>query len=174
MPKFYTVDRIGSIEKKETIDLIKYIPSVKDRRLHIDFLFSNGISKHGMRYLDDENYKIPGVERSHILEIIFEYIRRGHFPKLPSRYQSFFAFEKIEECVWFRNDKKSPSAPIYEVECDTYFRADMNCLYLLKNMCDLSIKAHRYWSGQPASDIPPVWEILLTPPVKIVKLIELN
>ena len=70
----------------------------------------------------------------------------------------------------------SPGAPIYEVETPHEpFRADMACLALPASTLVTSYGAHRYWGGLPndfhelGRAVAPVWEVLLTPPVTVIR-----
>jgi hypothetical protein len=80
--------------------------------------------------------------------------------------QSVFALERVSEAQ--RLMAKVGNGTIWEVEADAVFRADMELLSLLDGMAALSFRAHHYWSG--TTFMPqPLWELLLAPPVRVLR-----
>jgi len=108
----------------------------------------------------------PAKGVNEVIELLFEYFRRNHFPSLPSRFQSIFAFENTDQAVNFRNEYGTSDSLIWEVQSDVVFKADMRLLTLQDSLLTLSYNAHRYWSGMSSGD-NPVWEYLMVPPVKV-------
>jgi len=178
------------------VDLLYGVGPEKELQAHIDALFPSGVSELGNRYflcsqmsadfvneaikfldtcesLDQAKREIESAlsnSRIATIEILFEYVRRSCFPDKPSRFTSVFAWETLDQARAFR--KRYGEGPIWEVECDERpFRADMNLVTLGKSVLTLSYSAHRYWSGLPGinADVPPWWEVLLTPPVRVLQ-----
>lgn len=170
MKRYFTVDREKSLRENQIIDLIKY-SDVKPPELqnHIDFLFPEGVTNHGELYM--LKGKIPANGVNQVVEIIFEYVRRSHFPSCPSRFQSVFAHEDIDQAIKFRNEYGKSDSLIWEVESDPAFKADMRLLTLKGSLLVLSYNAHRYWKGFPSGN-NPIWEFLIVPPIKVVRRID--
>jgi hypothetical protein len=78
------------------------------------------------------------LDPSAILEILFEYVRRTCFPDKPSRFISFFAWQTLEQAQAFRRTHADETKPIWEIEVETYHRADMNLLRLEGSILQLS------------------------------------
>jgi hypothetical protein len=100
------------------------------------------------------------------IDLLFEFIRRVEFPTCPSRYQSIFACESLEDAQAFRDEHRAGAA-IWEVEGKVAFRADHQLLDLSGTAMDVVERARRYWRGEPGGS--PEWELLLKPPVTVVR-----
>jgi hypothetical protein len=177
------------------VDLMYQDEAQKELQAHTDFLFPSGVSDHGNHYFLNPqlsaNMGGTAVDFVHacqsldqakagIIEVInngnmaalglfFEYVRRACFVDKPSRFTSFFAWETVEQAKAFRGDNHMP---IWEVECESYFRADMSLLNLGDSILMLSYKVHRYWAGLSNINAVPCWEILLPLPVRGICRIE--
>lgn len=104
------------------------------------------------------------------IELVFELVRKASFPSMPSRFQSVFAFETLSEAQNFKaNNSKYPSL-IYLVEGQRSVKLDMSLLKIGFNAAVGILLAEKYWSGQQ-SEIPE-WEVLIQPPIKIIRQIE--
>ena len=148
---------------------------------HFDMLFPEGVTYHGNEYFVKPERRIIGENRQFeprfglnaTIELIFEYVRRSHFPDRPSRFQSFFAFDSEGDTNRFIREKTKLADPAYvwEVECEHEpFRADMNLLDIGGSVICVSYFAHKYWSGESGSD-RPLWEFLLPRSVFVRKCI---
>lgn len=200
VPRFYTVDRLQTLTAGQTIDLVRYTdvqPSLL--QAHLIALFPNGVSKHGEQYM--VRGSTAAVVINPIIELIFEYVRRSSSARTPcmldvfvvhlrrfehrsarlrsflasrrrppSRFQAFFAWGSVEDARTFRGDIGS-AAPIWEVAADSAFRADMRLLTLQDSLLVASYRAHLYWLGATIEPVP-VWEYLLTPPVRVLRRVE--
>ncbi|PBC40130.1 DUF2441 domain-containing protein [Rhodococcus sp. ACS1] len=169
MPRFYTVDRRGTLHKGQTLGLTRYDdvnPSHLQR--HLDVLFPDGVAAHG------ENNFVNGdvlfQVTDHSIELIWENVRRAHYPTAPSRFQSAFAVDTLEQAHAFRTAfDPAGTATIWQVEtAHDGFRANMDLLRTHGTALMTSYHAHCYWSQQsPDHEVPVTWEILLPPPVHV-------
>ena len=171
MPLFYTLDRLSMLGSGITIHLVKYQDiSPFELQIHVDKMFPDGVSSFGERYFlrnsSDPRLTEPAIE------LIFEYVRRANFPERPSRFQSVFGFESLNQVIEFRNRFGGGQGVIWEIESEKYFRADMSLLTLGSSILVCSYFANKYWAGKPGEN--PFWEILLIPPVKVLKKIDQN
>ncbi|PLR84671.1 hypothetical protein CVD25_01150 [Bacillus canaveralius] len=169
MRTFYHLDRRGAIQEGQTLSLRSYsinspIRAIKD---HAQSLFIDGVTPHGNMYINSRG--IP----DNYSEWFFEYVRRCNFNDRPSRFQSFFSFLSLEELQRFKQKLNINKGTIYVVECQNYFKADMNLLGMPDSPLTMSWLANTYWSGESIKEpkIEPLWECLLTGPVKIIKKI---
>ena len=114
----------------------------------------------------------PANGVNEFIDLLFEYVRRSDFPSCPSRFQSIFASENVNQAIRFGNKfGKSGSFLIWEVESDVAFKADMRLLDLPKSLLVLSYNAFRYWSGIPGENMP-IWEYLMVPPVRVIRKVD--
>lgn len=158
----YHIDRKKDLYVDENIKLFYPKISMKEVEKNLEKLYSDGISEFGNRYA------IKKYCDNHTLEQILELIRIYEFSDKVSRFQAFFVFEKLEDAQKFSEGKY----PIYEVQWDhkNYHIGDMK---LLKG--DTLINSinfiREYWDGSFFND-NSIKEILVKPPVKILKKIE--
>jgi len=141
----------------------------EELQAHVNHLFPRGVSSHG------NSYFLNGSRRSDIasplIELVFEYVRRGCFPDRPSRFECLFACESLEQASVFR--ERHGNGSIWKVQCDNVFRADMGLLALGQESILLtSYRAHRYWSGLAGYSAQPFWERLLVPPIRVLERVE--
>jgi len=168
MRRYYHVDRNRTLKEGQIINLVKYNDvNLSELQDHVDFLFPEGVTSHGERYMLKGK---PPKGHSPVIELIFEYVRRAHFSSRPSRFQSVFAFETIAKAVKFKNKYEKSDSLIWEVESDVAFKADMSLLTLQVSLLLESYNAHRYWRGNSSGN-NPVWEYLLSPPVRVIRRI---
>ncbi|ECG4947686.1 DUF2441 domain-containing protein [Salmonella enterica subsp. enterica serovar Llandoff] len=181
MTKYYTVDLVKGLRPFCRIILGGYTPKQPEQAAFLNNLFPAGLSRHGYNYLYNPGPMMnssDGVSRSLGTGLIFELVRRSHFPEKPSRYQSLFACQYIDEVKQFRNqradedgDDEKKAAPIYEVitSLDVH-RGDMNLLDTECPVLELYRRAYLYWSGESFplyEGYEPFWEILIPLPVQI-------
>ena len=150
----------GRFEKKELED-------------HLVELFPEGLWPHGWRFmLDRYDYTRDPITNNAFVnhtwqvEFTFEMVRRAAFPKMNSRFQSYFAWETLDAAKSFREETQT----IYRVQAEKGFRANQNWLTLGTQGVATSLCAHRYWSGAASSE--SLWEIVLRAPVRIVDRVE--
>ncbi len=167
MPRFFTVDRLGGLSQGIELRIQHYLdinpPHLQE---HVDFMFPEGVSRHG------DSFFLSSGSRANIaspaIEILFEYVRRAHFPDKPSRFMSFFAVDTLSAATDFNNRYGEGRAAIWEVEAPEHFRANMALLESNQTTLVYSYFAHLYWKGE-AGPIEPFWEVLLVPPVKVIR-----
>lgn len=168
--EFYHVDRDLSLQNVKTIELQKVV----DPEVFPDF--KDGISKHGVRYLTYD-FLQPDYFASHAWEWALEYIRKIHFPKMPSRFQMFFAHNNFNDAVqWAKDHSANSLVGIAKIKSDRYFSFDSSWL-LSRNIRNLlpAIKTTsfatfcrncmHYWN-QDVSEQPDI-EYLLPLPCRI-------
>jgi hypothetical protein len=170
MNNYYTVDRLGRLQENQVIELIRYNDiNPPELQSHVNDMFPAGVSHHGERYFlrNESQARLASPN----IELLFEYVRRAQYPNRPSRFQSFFAFETIEQAVTFRERYGIANSIVWEVESEENFRADMNLLTIRDNsILVYSYFAHLYWRGETRES--PFWEYLLVPPIKALRRIE--
>ena len=170
MGRYFTVDRNRTLEEGKIINLVKYSDvEPHELQVHVDSLFPDGVTRHGEHYMLKGQTSAMGI--SPVIELLFEYVRRSHFPSRPSRFQSVFAFENFDQAVSFRKEYGKSEGLIWEVESDVAFKADMRLLTLKGSLLGLSYNAHQYWR-EIASGNNPVWEYLMVPPVRVIRRID--
>ena len=172
MPIFYHVDRGSNLIEGQVLNLIhptiQHPPEIPDLPDFGKKIFPDGISRHGDQYFysaSRTDEKEPGIE------VLLEYYRRAYFPNKPSRFQSWFGVESLDDACHFQTNFCKGEGVIWQVETDDYFKADMNILSH-QTVLVFSYLANVYWSGQAAPHISPFWEVLLIPPVKILRKVE--
>src|SRR6516225_10070822 len=86
----------GRFEKKELED-------------HLVELFPEGLSPYGWRHMLDRHDFLRDpitndafVNHTWQVELVFEMVRRAAFPKINSRFQSYFAWETLDAARSFR------------------------------------------------------------------------
>ncbi|WP_280504969.1 hypothetical protein [Nocardia farcinica] len=176
MPTYFHVDRANRL-REEGIFTLSSHSSPR--------WFPGGLSEHGQRYLNgDFQFKFAnsqGQERGAVsqdtgIELLWELVRLNEYPQAPSRLQSVFAFERLEEARQFAEAEQRGT--IWEIEVEQPgFRADMSLLKAEPRTGNTLQLARYYWgqlndqdrSQFPPEFGPPVWEHLLTPPVRVIR-----
>lgn len=175
----YHIDRDNTLQEGQIISLYKN----NESSFLENTIFPDGLSYHGLHYLDESFQNLCGNQPSfYVLEYELELIRKSYFPNLPSRFQSFFAIESIEE------NKKwdgifSDDCTIWEIEFD-----ESNCIIRDSNLLQPTLKTensnivfspkdsflygYHYWSGYNTTN--PRMELLIKPPIKIIKKVQLE
>lgn len=170
MPIFYTLDRLQTLRENLNVTLVRYSDITPPQlQLYVDELFPEGVSTHGERYFL-RNTSRPN-ELSPSIELLFEYVRRANFPHRPSRFQCMFGFETPNDTVKFREQFGNNQGVIWEISVEQYFKANMSLLRFGDSILLYSYFANKYWAGEAGSDPNPFWEILLIPPIKVIRKI---
>jgi len=169
MSIFYTVDGRGSLSSGLVMNLIKY-DDIEPSELqeHADNLFPEGVSSFGERYFLRDNKLHENLNNQ--LELVFEYVRRSFYSDAPSRFQSLFGFDSIESARAFNREYRKDKSSIWKIKAGKSFRADMKLLHS-GSILVVSYLAHIYWSGKTIED-NPFWEFLLSPPIKVIGIVE--
>lgn len=112
--------------------------------------------------------------RSEMLDLLLERTREAHFPDRPSRYQSVFAVESLDEALAFRANYGNAGHPVYELEpLGRTHRGDM-AVYTAttpSSVAMLDHLMHLYWRGETLTtpNYKTQWEHVLELPVAVVK-----
>jgi hypothetical protein len=127
-----------------------------------------GLSRHGAAYLC-----LPQpFTGSAVSEIVFEFVRRGEFGAVHSRMQSLFAMETLAEARAFRHRTGDLTVPIVRVDGVVALKANM-ALISWTNPPSMNLeRAREYWRGDAGLATPPVWELLLRPPVVVRDVVQ--
>ncbi|EAA7255178.1 DUF2441 domain-containing protein [Salmonella enterica subsp. enterica serovar Newport] len=172
----YSADRRGRYNTNALMEFSSIVPSVTDSYV-VDSLigaeFDFKIAEHGLRYL----FPRRDLNGTDLMELIVELVRRLQFPTKPSRYQSIFACDKIEDANYFRENHREHDGPqpIYEIlvgDNTNIHRGDMRLLDLNPSTDNAAIvftKAIWYWSGIASRE--PFWEYVIPLPAQIGKII---
>jgi hypothetical protein len=112
--------------------------------------------------------------RSQMLDLLLERTRAAFFPDRPSRYQSVFAVESLDEALAFRAAYGAPEHPVYEVlPLGKSHRGDMAVYTAVTaaSVAMLDYLVHLYWRGETWTEPnhKPQWEHVLELPVAVVK-----
>ncbi|EDW2324458.1 DUF2441 domain-containing protein [Salmonella enterica subsp. enterica] len=173
----YSADRRGRYNANALMDFSSMQLPVTDTYAIDSFIgakFNFKISEHGLRYL----FPRRELNGDDLMELIVELVRQMQFPEKPSRYQSIFACEKIEDANYFRENHREHDGPqpIYEIlvgDNTNIHRGDMRLLDLnasSDNAAMVFTKAIWYWSG--ISSMNPFWEYIVPLPVQIGSMVE--
>lgn len=161
--RYFTLDRAGSLRPGLRVGLTKHDVN-EPYASHLQFLFPEGVTLHGESYIVSDSKRPTEIEAA--IELLFEYVRRSHFPNRPSRLQTFYAFESVEMAWAFRTQFAEGLGSVWEVEGTAAFAGDMRHLDLGNTPLTASYCAHRYWEGSSSEN--PLWEQLLVPPVTVI------
>lgn len=142
-------------------------------------LFPHGVSAQAETYLltpwvlDTSMPEAHRIARDAFGEVLVELVRRIEAPDAPSRFESLFAFEQLDDARWFRQHFRRGQGSIYAIDCDDGFRGDFTLLASLQGTpLRATAYASRYWASQPHWVETPHWETLLRLPVTIGPRIE--
>ncbi|WP_047980755.1 DUF2441 domain-containing protein [Ornithinibacillus contaminans] len=174
MKTFFHLDRAGSLKIGETISLdpVSINSELLGPKYHINELFREGVSKHGLQYINQTD------TADCLSEWFFEYVRKCNFNDKPSRFQSFFAFSSLEDINRLKKKLKYNGGTIYLIECNDYFQADMNLVGYQQSPLLLSWLANIYWSGNTCEELntkfglEPLWEYLLVGNIKVIDKVD--
>ena len=172
--RYFTVDRSGVLAPgTATLQVFSDLdPAVLQR--YVAETFPEGVSRHGDRYLLSAGSSGKAVEP--LIELLWEHGRCAIAPAAPSRFQSMFAFETVDEAQQFRSEFCAGSGRVWRLETGHGgFRADLRWLSLRGSALEVAYAVSSYWRQQSTADLPaqlsprtPLWEVLLRPPIQIV------
>jgi hypothetical protein len=111
-----------------------------------------------------------------MVELVFELVRKGNAPNVPSRLNSLFAYETKEQAEGYRTDRRSPAThEIWSVNVPDSTRlheGDGGWLAVPGDALHFIRAAMAYWHSAPATQsLPHDQEILV--PLEAVTVIEL-
>lgn len=169
MARYFHVDRRARFVAGQAVDLSRPdLAAVPDLAQHFNVLFPDGVSAHGMQYL---NLDVKAGNGEPATELILEYVRRAHFPDRPSRFTATCAWRDLEEARAWRSLAGMPNAKIWTLEAAEGFVANMNLLHVGTSTLRASQFAHAYWAGEEGPKLdgipPPCWEVLLCGPITV-------
>lgn len=164
MTIYFHVDRGAQLCQGQRINLQKLeFPTSPDLDLHCNSQLLNNVSFHGKQYL---NSQVKAGNGEAAIELIWEYVRRAHFPNKPSRYGATFAWRTKEEAEAFLEIAGPNIAKIWRIDAAESFIANMSLLNIGTSAIRASQFAHAYWEGSVGPVInglqKPAWEVLLT------------
>ncbi len=127
--KLYTLDRKNTLSEGLEISLFQFSDiQPPELQTHLNGILPNGVTKHG------DQYFASGLQSNNlgngILELVFEYVRRAHYPDKPSRLQSLFACDNLEDLKSFNQNYNTPGKEfsIWTLETENFFRGDLKLL----------------------------------------------
>jgi hypothetical protein len=141
-------------------------------------MFPQGFSHHGWAYLSIQTTLLEirhntganaWVHHDFAVELLFEYIRKAHFPHMPSRFQSYFACDSLADVARY---SQNGAHPVFELSSQTpppklddqWLRFGQFNMTVVLARADYN--AHQYWSGAQCSPTSQ-WEYLMVPPVSV-------
>jgi len=173
LDRFFAVDRAGTLIEGMVLELVRHADVEPDfLQAHVDNLYPSGLSAHGEQYLLRNDSR--GNLASPIIELLFENVRKAHFPDRPSRFQSIFACCSIEEARQFRSSYGEINSPIWEVYTEgPVFKGNMRLLDNNQTSLICSYLAHEYWSGHDGpAELSGLTEVVLELPVTVGARVE--
>jgi hypothetical protein len=183
-PTLYHMDIAGTLRPGLVLDRRR----LADGPLHpwqveLRGLVPGALSRHGeIRLLAP----IGGLEAEAmqwvVVELCFELVRRERFPMAPSRLSVVFAADSLEFLLGARARpalEGFPGGVIYEIQGRNPFRADQAWTWSWTHgrtgaVAQIIANAQRYWTGEPADVREPYWEYLLTPPVQVLRRVDME
>ena len=135
-------------------------------------LFPEGLTQHGKTYMTTTPADASAWS-SWAIELFFEAVRFGEFDDRPSRMQSVFGFASVADAETFVGGfRAGQPCAIYRIQGEVAHRANMSLLQVnaLPGAVPFGL-ARSYWLGEQGPR-PPLWELLLRPPVEFVELVE--
>ena len=177
MATLYTVSRNVTFEEGAILSLKRFETAIQDLSAptnygemeeYLSHNYPDGLSRHGIKYLlEKNNHQDEPIDGDTAMEMLFEMVRMLKFPQKNSRFNSFFGFESLDGARIFREKFGKPDDPIYKIECQHYFRMDMNWLKLGASPLKGLMFAQNYWKGIASES--PSWECLIKFPIQIVE-----
>jgi hypothetical protein len=172
--KLFTADRAATLGAMQVIGLApRNGGSSGDPHLdsRLDHWFPDGLSAHGWRWFVNSHEQLDprwggnlDGARSAMQESVFEMVRREVRPTAPSRYVSMFACETQAEAEAFCDRFGGVDKPVWRIEADASFRADMSWLAGFR-MLEMRANAERYWAQEPSRQ--PQWEHIVPLPALV-------
>ncbi|MGF7049102.1 hypothetical protein J2T13_003610 [Paenibacillus sp. DS2015] len=144
----YHIDRNNSLKENDTINLSQintypfFLKEIMERR------YPDGLSQHGDKYYAQQANK--DTLQDVLTENIYEYERRLYFSHLPSRLQSVFASETIEDALFWKSRIVQKECTIWEIEFhhNQYIKLDAAWLGVNKDELSFLVAAYhaeKYW-----------------------------
>lgn len=168
MNTYYRVDRVNAYSEGDTITLTSPTDIPSNFLDVLKMLAPGGLSPHGLNYLT--NADLPSLNLNASIELSLELFRRA-FPKnKPSRYQSVFVWDNIDDAKAFMASllPEFPNCVIYEISAnpEDIHRGDMSLLTFGSTNLVYADRLRLYWEGITVNEIP-TWEYVVPLPVKV-------
>lgn len=174
----YHIDRDHQLKQGQVLGLYHNLNELSflERQM-----FPDGLSYHGLHYINEDIQNVGGnIPSYYIMEYELELIRKCYFPSLPSRFQSFFALKSLDDVKQWSNIWDT-SAPIWSIEYNEsqsiirdsnllypgFEKQEFNDYFHLNNSF---LYYYNYWNGYNTPH--PRLEILISPPIKILDLVQ--
>lgn len=168
MTTYYRVDRVNAYSEGDIINLIYPNDIPREFCEIMDMLAPGGLSPHGLLYLYGARASAGDINVA--IDFALELFRRSFFDTKPSRYQSIFAWDNLDDARSFmsRLIPEFPDCAIYELstESENIHKGDMSILANNKTNLVYADILRLYWSGSTYTD-EPLWEFLLPLPVTV-------
>lgn len=168
MTTYFRVDRINAYSEGDTITLTSPEDIPSDFIQVLNMLAPGGLSPHGLVYCT--NPSALAADKSVAIDLSLELFRRSFFASKPSRYQSVFAWDNLEDAQAFREKllPEFPNCVINEVSTasDNIHRGDMSILANNTTNLVYTDILRLYWSSFTFRD-DPLWEYVLPLPVTV-------
>lgn len=177
----YHIDRTCSLQTGMKIELDdNYFNDACQENPFFAHLFSKGLSRHGIRYLEGFNPNVSHIAdlNSYLIEVEFELIRAIYFNHVTSRFQSLFAIPSLDDLSKWPI-LTSGSYSIFEIEYDetkikvfdaNFLGNGINPFGITYKPWDNFYNAYNYFSGKMSDN--PTRELALPLPVTIGKKIK--
>lgn len=168
--EIYHVDRGKKLSQGQFVNYRDSPENLRSQVIEIvNEYYPEGISRHGEKYLTTVE---PNEFTNYLNEWVFEFVRMTEFPERPSRFQSVFGTETVENAREFANQFWEDEVNIWKIECidSCSFRGDMSWLGT-QSFPDGIWRSREYWNGNSIGP-DPTWEIFGKLPVKVVELME--
>ena len=178
--KLYHIDRNGTINVGQTLDLQKNISLANKNNTKLLNIvmpyYNDGLSHHGIQYLlNNHLFNNNVMPLSNVMDIIFEYERLLNYKEKLSRYQAFYAFDS-EGVKKFINDNNLSDTfyKIYEVKSDYFEKHNMSLISGSMHY-NIAAMAKIYWEdGEDPYGRPVLNEYLLKYPIQVLKEVKLE
>ena len=198
----YHADRSGQLSEGMPLRLKTDFTLNNEKQAIFHECFPEGLSMHGIHYAADQRlvFQVLSVQitpssscpcvplgyigdahsllGNTICEYQFELVRKAFFPHNPSRFQSVFAVEKMDDFMQWEDTGIGKDCAVYEIETNDLYRFDSTWLrgglslgpverpsYLgFSPSINLDL-ALNYWKGN--SSPSPRWEYIIPLPAVV-------
>lgn len=165
MPEYFHVDRGRQLAVGRTLGTGPYIVETRAGQSKVFQEKFRALSYFGSRY-------VAPMDPNFVGEHFFEAMRSGHFPHMPSRFQSVFGTRRLEDAVAFmQRYPAGPTCPppywVWRVEAAEAVELDMELMQGQIVFPHTYDDAMDYWNGHHSEK--PLLEALMKPPVRVLE-----
>lgn len=125
-------------------------------------------------FLNQEAQSLLRAGRTRIIEVVAEVVRQALAPQKPSRLACVYAYREQAMAEAFRAEQGMPNAPIWLVAAEpgaVMHMSDSRLLAIPDSAGQLIARTAAYWHGERRPDSTTSVEVLLPPPVTVVRQI---